>query len=76
VAVPLNLLLVVMVTCGAVVKPGPQAALLETGGRSRKGKGRSCQAFRTVPCPHARRRNPRFTLVSEGNPFPRLLVGE
>jgi hypothetical protein len=74
-AVPFEHLAVVMATCGAVVKPGPQAALPETCGPSRMGKGHFCRASRTALCPHARRGNPRLTLVSDGNPLRRLLLG-
>ncbi len=74
-AVPFAHLAVVMVTCDAVVKPGPHAALLETCGPSRMGKGHFCRASRTALCPHARRGNPRLTLVSDGDPLRRLLLG-
>src|ERR1039458_4041230 len=74
-AVPFEHLAVVMVTCDAVVKPRPHAALLETCGPSRMGKGHFCRASRTTLCPHARRGNPRLTLVSDGNPLRRLLLG-
>jgi hypothetical protein len=74
-AVPFEHLAVVMATCGAIVKPGPQAALPETCGPSRMGKGHFCRASRTALCPHARRGNPRLTLVSDGNPLRRLLLG-
>ena len=73
--VPFKHLAVVMVSCDAVVKPGPHAALLETCGPSRIGKGHFCRASRTALCPHAPRGNPRFTLASDGNPLRRLLVG-
>ncbi len=74
-AMPFERLPAVMVTNGAVVQPGPHAALLETCGRNRMGKGHSCRASRTVPCPHARRGNPRLTLDSDWNPLRRLLLG-
>lgn len=36
---------------------------------------RPCQVFRSALCRRARRGKPRFTLVSEGKPLRRLLLG-
>ena len=74
-AVPFKLLAMVMVTPGTVEKPGLQAALFKSCGPSRTGRGHFCRASRRALCPHGQRGNPRLTLVSEGNPLRRLLVG-
>src|SRR5712691_3756354 len=64
-----------MVSRRAVVTAGPHTALLETYVRSRKGKDRSCPVSRRALSRHARRGKPRLTLVSDGNPLRRLLLG-
>lgn len=65
----------VVVSLHAVVRQTPHAALLETYVRSRKGKGHSGPAFQTALCRHARRGKPLLTLVSDGKPLRRLLLG-
>lgn len=72
---PFDYLPLVMVSRRAIVTARPHAALLETYVRIRKGKDRSCPASRGALSRHARRGKPRLTLVSDGNPLRRLLLG-
>src|SRR5450759_1285812 len=64
-----------MFTSRTVVMPRRHAALLETCGRSRMDRGHSYPISRRALFHHGRRGNPRFTLVSDGNPLRRLLLG-
>ena len=52
---PFFLFTFVLIASRAVEVPGSHAALLETGGRSRTGRDRSCRAFRRAPCRYERR---------------------
>ena len=54
-AVPFGYLPVVMVSRLTVVTAGPQATLLETYVRSRRGRGRSCPVSQIVPSRHGQR---------------------
>src|SRR5262249_7998628 len=64
----------VVVPLDSVEAPRLHAALLESGGASHMGKGRSDRVSRRVPCLPCTTRWPRLTWVSLGNPFLRLLV--
>jgi len=73
--VPFALLPLVMVTSGAVILSRLHTTLPETYGRSRTDRDHSCQVSRRVLSRNGSRGNPRLTLVSDGNPFRRLLLG-
>ena len=51
----LFLFTLVLIASRAVEVPASHAALLETGGRSRTGRDRSCRVFRRAPCRYERR---------------------
>jgi len=73
--VPFALLPLVMVTSGAVILSRLHTTLPETYGRSRTDRDHSYQVSRRVLSRNGSRGNPRLTLVSDGNPFRRLLLG-
>lgn len=72
---PFGSLPLVMVTSCAVVLSRLHATLLETYGRSRTDRDHSYRASRRVLSRNGSRGKPRLTLVSDGNPFRRLLLG-
>lgn len=63
-----------MVSLRSVISTGPHAAFLEIYVLNRKGRDHSFPVSLAVPCHRVQRGNPRFTLVSDGNPLRRLLV--
>lgn len=63
-----------MFTRCAVISTGAHAAVLESGGRSRTDTDHSFRASRLGLYLRAPRGKPRFTLVSDGKPFRRLLL--
>ena len=64
-----------MVSRHAVELTGPHAAFLETYVLSRKGKDHSGPVSQAALFRRAPRGKPRLTLVSDGNPLRRLLLG-
>jgi len=72
---PLALLSLIVVTSRAVVVSCLHTALLETYDQSRTDRDRSCLVSRKVPYRSGPRGKPRLTLVSEGKPLRRLLLG-
>src|SRR5271166_6034897 len=64
-----------MFTSYAVVMPCRHTALLEICDRSHTDRDRSCPVSRRALSRYGRGGNPRFTLVSDGNPLRRLLLG-
>lgn len=63
-----------MVSLRSVISTGLHAASLEIYVRNRMGTDRSGPISRRAPYRRVQRGNPRFTLVSDGKPFRRLLV--
>jgi len=63
-----------MVSLHSVIQTGLHAAFLETYVRNRMGTDRSGPTSQRAPYRRVQRGNPRFTLVSDGKAFRRLLV--
>jgi hypothetical protein len=71
----LHLAAMVVVTIDAIVLTALHATLLETGGRSRTGRGHCVRASRAAPSPHRGRRDRLSSRVSRsGNPRRRFDV--
>jgi hypothetical protein len=74
-ATVLLLLSAIVVSLRPVVPPGFHTAFFEISGQSRKDMDHSVPAFPSAPYYRAQRGKPHFTLLSDGKPLRRLLVG-